>query len=199
VYLLFLVVLSHETLVADVGEEESLVDGVVGGVLVGGGVSGALIGVAFPEDVCIAALLLVVSLLLFLLPLLVFVPVTFTRNWTFSYEMTGLTTTVTHPLGAGLVVFLPPLFEDLAEALDDEWHLLIVEHGGVDWKPTWCRLLLFSSVPLNATGCTSGVEVAPCSKLTMSLESLIMSSKFTNLPITSSGDISLYLGSPSIN
>jgi hypothetical protein len=31
----------------------------------------------------------------------------------------------------------------------------------------------FSSVALNATGCTSSVEVAPCSKLTMCLESLI--------------------------
>jgi hypothetical protein len=56
----------------------------------------------------------------------------------------------------------------------------------------------FSSVTLNVTGCTLGVEVAPCSKLTMCLESLIMSSKLTNLPITSSGDI-LYLGSPRIN
>jgi hypothetical protein len=34
VYLLLLAVLSHETLVADVGEEETLVDGDVGGVLV---------------------------------------------------------------------------------------------------------------------------------------------------------------------
>jgi hypothetical protein len=58
---------------------------------------------------------------------------------------------------------------------------------------------LSSSVALNATGCTSGVVVAPCSKLTMCLESLIISSKLTNLPITSSGDISLYLGSPRIN
>jgi hypothetical protein len=49
----------------------------------------------------------------------------------------------------------------------------------------------FSSIALNATGCTSGVEVAPCSKLTMCLESLIINSKLTNLPITSSGDISL--------
>jgi hypothetical protein len=57
----------------------------------------------------------------------------------------------------------------------------------------------FSSVALNATGCTSGVEVAPCSKLTMCLESLIISSKLINIPITSSGDISLYLGSPRIN
>jgi hypothetical protein len=32
------------------------------------------------------------------------------------------------------------LLEDLAEALDDERHLLVVELGGVDWKPTWCRL-----------------------------------------------------------
>jgi hypothetical protein len=57
----------------------------------------------------------------------------------------------------------------------------------------------FSSVALNATGCTSGVEVAPSSKLTMCLESLIISSKLTNLPITSSGHISLYLGSLRIN
>jgi hypothetical protein len=57
----------------------------------------------------------------------------------------------------------------------------------------------FSFVALNVMGCTSGVEVAPCSKLTMCLESLIISSKLTNLPITSSGDICLYLGSPRIN
>jgi hypothetical protein len=77
VYLLFLVVLSHETFVANVGEEEALVDSDVGGVLVEGGVSGALIGVSFPTHVGIATLLLVVPLLL-LLPLLVIVPVTFT-------------------------------------------------------------------------------------------------------------------------
>jgi hypothetical protein len=53
----------------------------------------------------------------------------------------------------------------------------------------------FSSVALNATGCTSGVEVAPCSKLTMCLEPLTIKSKLTNLPITSSRDINLYLGS----
>jgi hypothetical protein len=57
----------------------------------------------------------------------------------------------------------------------------------------------FSSVALNATVCTSGVEVAPYSKLTMCLESLIISSKLTNLPIISSRDICLYLGSPQIN
>jgi hypothetical protein len=57
----------------------------------------------------------------------------------------------------------------------------------------------FSSVALNATGCTSGVEEMPCSKLTMCLEPLTISSKLTNFPITSLGDISLYLGSPCIN
>jgi hypothetical protein len=102
-YLLFLAVLGHETLVADVGEEEALVDGDVGNVLVKGGVGGALIGVPFSTHVGIAALLLVVSLL-FLLPFLVVVLVTFTRHWTFSNEMTGLTIFVAHPFGAGFVV-----------------------------------------------------------------------------------------------
>jgi hypothetical protein len=136
------IVLSHETIVADVWEEEAFVDGDVGGVLVGG-VDGALVGVPFPTYVRIAALLFVVSLLLLLLPLLVFVLVTFTRDWTFSYEMTGLTTPVAHPFGTGLVVLPPPLLEDLVKALDNEHHLLVVKLGGVDWKPTWCRLLLF--------------------------------------------------------
>jgi hypothetical protein len=140
-YLLLFAILCHETFVADVGEEEAFVDGDVGGVLVVGRVGGALVGVPFLAYVRIAALLLVVSLLLLLLPLLVFVPITSTRNWTFSYEMTGLTTPVAHPLEAGLVILPPPLLEDLAEALDDEGHLLTVELGCVDWKPTWCRLL----------------------------------------------------------
>jgi hypothetical protein len=63
--------------VADVGEEETLVDGDVCGVLVGGGVGGALIGVPLPTNMGIAALLLVVLLLL---PssLLVVAPVTIT-------------------------------------------------------------------------------------------------------------------------
>jgi hypothetical protein len=38
----------------------------------------------------------------------------------------------------------------------------------------------FSSVALNAMGCTSGVEVPPCSKSMMSLEPLIISSNLTN-------------------
>jgi hypothetical protein len=55
----------------------------------------------------------------------------------------------------------------------------------------------FSSVTLNATDCTSGAEVSPCSIIY--LEPLIINSKLTNFPITSLGDISLYLGSPRIN
>jgi hypothetical protein len=55
----------------------------------------------------------------------------------------------------------------------------------------------FSSVALNVTGCTSGVEVSPC--LTVCLEPLIINSKLTNFPITSSRDINLYRGSPRIN
>jgi hypothetical protein len=57
--------------VADIGEEEALVDGDVGGVLVGGGVGGALIGVPFPAYMGIAALLLVVYFLFLPLSLLV--------------------------------------------------------------------------------------------------------------------------------
>jgi hypothetical protein len=122
--------------VADIEEEKTLVDDDVGGILVGGGVGGALIGVPFPTHVGIAALLLVVPLLLLLLPSLVVVPVTITRHRPFSGKMTGLITFVTHPLGAGFVILPPPLLEDLMEALDDERHLLIVELGGVDGEPT---------------------------------------------------------------
>ena len=56
---------------ADVGEEESLGDGDVGGVLVGGGLGGALVGVPLAAHMGIAALLLVVSLLFSPLSLLV--------------------------------------------------------------------------------------------------------------------------------
>jgi hypothetical protein len=93
----------------DVGEEEALVDGDVGGILVGGEVGEALIGVSFPTHVGITALLLVVSLLLLLLPPLVVAPVNITRHWTFSNKITGFTTFVAHPLGARFVVFPPPL------------------------------------------------------------------------------------------
>jgi hypothetical protein len=135
-YLLIFVVLCHEALVADVGEEEALVNGDVGGILVEGGVGGAHVGVPFPTHVGITTLLLVV-LLLFLPPsLLVVAPVTITRYRTFSNEMTGLTTLLANFLEAGFVILSPPLFEDLAEALDDERHFLVVKLGGIDREPT---------------------------------------------------------------
>jgi hypothetical protein len=65
--------------VVDVGEQEAFGDGDVGGVLVGGGVGGAFVGIPFPTHVGITALLLVISLLLIILPPLVVVPVTITR------------------------------------------------------------------------------------------------------------------------
>jgi hypothetical protein len=57
--------------VTDVGEEEAFGDGDVGGVLVGGGVGGALIGVPFLTYMGIATLLLVVSFLFLPFSLLV--------------------------------------------------------------------------------------------------------------------------------
>jgi hypothetical protein len=122
--------------VADVGEEKTFGDGDVGGVLVGGGVGGALIGVPFPTHVGIAALLLVILLLLLPSSLFVVAPVTVTRNRTFCYKVTGLTTLVANLLGTGFIVSPLPLLEDLVEALDDERHLLVVELGGVDGEPT---------------------------------------------------------------
>jgi hypothetical protein len=184
--------------VADVWEEEALVDGDVGGVLVGGGVGGALVGVPFPTYVGIAALLLVVPLIVLLLPFLVVVPVTFTRNRTFCNKVTGLTTLVANLLGVGLVVFpllclriWRKLLMMSAISSLSRWEASIGSLLGVD--------SFSSSGALNATGCTSGVEVVPCSKLTMCLESLIISSKLTNLSITSLGDICLYLGYPRIS
>jgi hypothetical protein len=64
--------------VADVGEEEAFGDGDVCGVLVGGGVGRALVGVPLPANMGIVALL-VISLLLLLLPPFVVIPVTITR------------------------------------------------------------------------------------------------------------------------
>jgi hypothetical protein len=95
--------------VADVVKEKSLVDGDVCGILVGGGVGGAHVGVPFPTHVGIAALLLVVSLLLLLIPSLVVAPITVTRYRTFGNKMIGLTILVAHPFGAGFVIF-PPSF-----------------------------------------------------------------------------------------
>jgi hypothetical protein len=117
--------------VAEFGEEETLVDGDVGGVLVGGRVGGALIGVPLATYMGIATLFLLLSS-----PLLVVAPVTVTRNRTFCYKVIGLTTLVAHLLGTGLVIFPLPLLEDLAEALADERHLLIVELRGVDGLST---------------------------------------------------------------
>jgi hypothetical protein len=65
--------------VADVGEEETLVDGDVGGVLIVVRDSGALIGVPLLANMGIAALLLVVSLIFPPLSLLIVAPVTTTR------------------------------------------------------------------------------------------------------------------------
>jgi hypothetical protein len=59
--------------VADVGEEKALGDGDVCGVLVGGGVGGALVGVPLAAYMGIAALLLFSSI-----SLLVVAPVTIT-------------------------------------------------------------------------------------------------------------------------
>jgi hypothetical protein len=183
--------------VADVGEEESLVGGDVGGVLVGGGVGGALVGVPLAAHMGIAALLLVVPLLFLSSPLLVVAPVTVTRNRTFCYKVTGLTTLVANLLGARLVV-LPLLCLGICRKL-----LMIKAISSLSsFEASMGSLLdvdssFFSSVALNAMGCASSVEEAPCSMIFF--EPLIISSKLTNFPITSSGDISVYLGSPRIN
>jgi hypothetical protein len=57
--------------VADVGEEKSLSDGDVGGVLVVGGVARAFVGVPLATNMGITALLLVVPLLILPSPLVV--------------------------------------------------------------------------------------------------------------------------------
>jgi hypothetical protein len=74
--------------------------------------------------------------------------------------VTGLTTPIANPLGAGFVVLPLPLLEDLLEALDDKSHPLIVKLGGVDWESTWCRLffLFFCCFECNGLhlGCGGG-------------------------------------------
>jgi hypothetical protein len=198
-YLIF-VVLSHKAFVPDVGEEKAFVDGDVGGVLVGGGVGGAIVGVPFPPHMHLATLLLVVCFLLhLLLPFLVVIPVTITCTWIFCNKATELTTFIAHPLGMGFVV-LPLPFLRICRKL-----LMIRAISSLSSLEASIGSLLgvdssfFSSVALNAMGYISGVEVVPCSKLTMCLESFIISSKLTNLSITSSIDICLILGSPRIN
>jgi hypothetical protein len=131
-YLLLFVILSHEAFVDDVGEEKALVDGDVGGVLVGG----VLVGVPFLPHMRLATLLVVSPLLHLLLPFLIVVPITVTCIRTFINKVTGLTTPIPNPVGARFVVLSLPLLEDLPEALDDKSHLLIVKFRGVDWKST---------------------------------------------------------------
>jgi hypothetical protein len=65
--------------VVDVGEEEALGDGDVGGVLIGGRIGGALVGVPFAAHMGITDPLLVVPLLFSPLALLVVISVTVTR------------------------------------------------------------------------------------------------------------------------
>jgi hypothetical protein len=64
--------------VADVGEEETLVDGDVCGVLVQGGVGGALIGVPLPTNMGITTLLLVILIIFLPSSLLIIAPITIT-------------------------------------------------------------------------------------------------------------------------
>jgi hypothetical protein len=123
-YLLLFVVLRHEAFVVDVWEENALVDGDVGGILVRGGVSGALVGVPFPTHVRLATLLLVVSFILHhLLPFFVVVPVLVTCIWIFCNKVAELTTPIAHPLGTGFVVL--PLPESS-----------LAGFGGLDDNPT---------------------------------------------------------------
>jgi hypothetical protein len=110
--------------------------------------------------------------------------------------MTGLTTFVANFLGAGFVILPPPLLEDLAKALDDE----AISSLSSFEASIGCLLdvdSFFSSIALNATGCASDVEGSSSSLIFF--EPLIINSKLTKFPITSSGDISVYLGFPRIN
>jgi hypothetical protein len=193
---------SHEAFVADVAEEKTFVDGDVGGVLVGGGVGGALIGVPFLPHVRLAALLLVVVSFLchLLLPFLIVVLATITCIWIFSDKMAGLTTPVANPLGAGFVVLLLPLLEDLPKALDDKSNLLIVKLGGVDWESTcWCRLFLlfFHCFECNGLhlGCGGGALLQVDNMFGV-FDHKFKAHKLANDLL---GDICLYLGSPRIN
>jgi hypothetical protein len=140
--------------VADVGEEKAFVGGDVGGVLVVGGVGGALVRVPFTAYMGVATLLLVVFLLLLSSPLLVVAPVTVNRNRAFFYKVTGLTTLVANLLGAGLVIFslclriwrkllMTSAISSLSSFEASIGCLLDVDSS------------FFSSVALNATGCAS--------------------------------------------
>jgi hypothetical protein len=182
--------------VANVWEEEALVDGDVGGILVGGGVSRALIGVPLPSHVRLTTLLLVVVLLLHLfLPFLVIIPVTITFIWTFSNIMTGLTTPVANPLGAGFVLLL--LFLRICRKL----LMIRVISSLLSLEATIGSLLVgmgssfFSSVVMNANGLRLGSEGATLLQVDNVFGVFNHKLKsHTNLPITYSGDICSYLG-----
>jgi hypothetical protein len=199
-YLLLFFILSHETFVADVVEEKAFVDGDVSGVLVVGGVGGALVRVPFPPHMRLATLLLVVSLLLhlllsFLVVVSVTVTVIVTCVWTFSNKVTRLTTPITNPLRARFIVLPLPLIEDLPEALDDKSNLLIVELGGVDWKSTWCRFLLLLLLCFECNGLylgCGGGTLLQVDNVFGVFDHKFKAHKLTNY-------LCLYLGSPQIN
>jgi hypothetical protein len=74
--------------------------------------------------------------------------------------MTGLTTFVAHLLGTGLVIFPLPLLEGqkllMIKAISSLSSLEASMGSLLDVDSSF-----FSFVALKATGCTSGVEVAP--------------------------------------
>jgi hypothetical protein len=187
-YLLLFAILSHDAFMADVGEEKAFVDDDVSGVLVRGGVGGALIGVPFSPHVCLATLLLVV--ISFLLH------VTVTCIWTFSNKVTRLTTPIAHPLGTRFVVLPLPLLEDLSKALDDKSHLLVVELGGVDWESTWCRLFLLFFRCFECNGLLLGSGGGALLQVDNMFGVFDHKFKAHKLANASLGDICLYLGSP---
>jgi hypothetical protein len=113
--------------------------------------------------------------------------------------MTGLTTFVAHPFGMGLVIFPLPLLEDLAKALDDERHFHVVKLGDVDREPTWCRLFFLLLRRFKCDGLHLGCGGAALLQVDDLFGAFDHQFKAQNFPITSSGDISLYLGSPRIN
>jgi hypothetical protein len=85
------------------------------------------------------------------------------------------------------------------KALDDERHLLVVELGGVDWKPTWCRLFLLFFCHFEYDGLHLGCRGSALLQVDNVFGVFDLKFKAHKLAITSSGDISLYLGSPHIN
>jgi hypothetical protein len=153
--------------------------------------------ILFLPNMCLTTLLLVETFLLMhpLLPLLDFVPITITSIWTFYNIVTRLTTMLENPLPMWRVVLDLSLLEDFPETFDDECHIIIVELGGVKWKPlAWSSpLLLFRRLEGHTT-CGSGVEVFPWAMFSICLEPLTISSKLTNFTSICSNVITLYLG-----